>query len=115
MQSRCQDHREQCHKRSASPNVAARNPIAYLLPAPLSFHHKNVHNTTIVHSASVELLQHLFHLGILLLHGHQRLLDSLQALCLVRFVGRALFILHLPVVLDLFAAVLDLGQAERSG
>lgn len=63
-------------------------------------------------SGPVELLQHLLDLGVLLLDGHQRLLDLRQALGLVGLVLRASLVLLLPKVLDLLAAVLDFREAQ---
>lgn len=66
-------------------------------------------------SAGVELAQHLLDLGVLLADGSQSVLDLLQALVLVGHVGGACLVLHLAVVLDLLAGVLDFGETESGG
>lgn len=61
-------------------------------------------------STSIEPLENLLHLGVLLLHGDQCLLDPRQALGLVGLVRSACLIFFLAKMLDLLAAVLDFGQ-----
>ena len=62
----------------------------------------------------VELLEHLLHVGELLLGLLDRLLELLQALLLGDLLV-ALCVLLEAVVLDLLARVLDLAEAERGG
>ena len=88
-------------------NVVSRDPTASVACAIVLLARERAQHA-VAHSASVELLQNLLYLSVFLLHGDQCLLNSLQALLLVRFVGRACLILFLPVVLNLFAAVFDL-------
>jgi hypothetical protein len=64
-------------------------------------------------SRSIELLQHLLDLGVLLFDGHQRLLDLVQAFLLVGLVRRAGLVLLLSEVLDLLTAVLYFCEAQR--
>lgn len=63
-------------------------------------------------SAGVESPQHLLDLGVLLANSNQRILNLLQALVLVRLVGGARLVLHLAVVLNLLAGVLNLCETE---
>lgn len=115
---------EYCYKRRPLPheqtlNVAAGTPpTAVSLLVPRRAQRENISHHTPARirgavSRPVEPLQHLLDLGVLLLDGRQRLLDLREALGLVGLVGRAGLVLHLPEVLDLLAAVLDLGEAQR--
>lgn len=65
-----------------------------------------------LNSVSVELLQHLLDFVVIGSHNAQGLGNSLEALIIVGFLCSTVVILVLTIVLNLFAAVLDLCETE---
>jgi len=94
-------------------NVAARPPTAN----DFQGHQKSSARTSSIHrhSACIELLQHLLDFSIFHLDGRQRILDPRETLLLIRFIGCARHVFHLPIMLDLLAAILHLRKTESRG
>jgi hypothetical protein len=99
----------EAHCSSANLNVTTRQEAVLL--GPPSIRHENV--DSLPSSTCVELLQDFLHLGIFFLHCRQSLFNSFQTLLLVWLIRRSRLILLLPIMLDLLAAILDLGQTKR--
>jgi hypothetical protein len=104
----------EAHCSCENSNVATRNPtaiVAWAIGDPAR--ERPPYFTS--NSASIELLQHLLDLGIFLLHSLQCLLDEFQALILIWFISCAGLVFLLPVMLNLLAAILDLGESKGGG
>ncbi len=62
-----------------------------------------------------EALQGLLNVRILHLYRCQGVLDTMQALCVIRLINRPTLVLVPPIMLNLLAAVFDLGQPKSRG